>query len=915
MSQREAAVAATELSPAQNPILRQLSLAALALPGLMLHNASAENHASAGNSATADNNTVSVLYERYQEGARDLAGMPSAFKPIAVETLLTHIESRLSPQLTAAIKLTQDTWSGATPVATAPVSAHSNRISSGPTLAHVVTGASPDSDHIHDPEAVDAPPDSANHSVTGASPYLYSSLKLDEYYRPLQTDLNGNVIGGLDSQLVHTLASASPEVRQQLDASVTRQSRRGDSTLSLGHSRERDFTAWFGQVASTWTINRQHTTLASGLSYATSKTHARLDHHTVPHIYEPYRLTYAAPGNSGTDYSSAYSRLFVDAQGAGVQGEREDWGLNLGITQVLNKTALLGVKLGLTHSLGYQSNPYKVVSVAFVDPAKSAGPAGAPYAFDAELVAVMEQRPDLRKQGNLSLTYVQYLGATDGALHSRYRYFRDSWGIDAHTLELEWVQPLRQTWTVSPHIRYYAQDAARFYHPYLVTTQSLFGPDGQPFDHNQLPAHYSSDARLSAFGTVSTGLSLRRQLAKQLNLEFSYAYIQRAAHLAFHDAGSADVGDYADFTASQFSLGLTATLPGEQSHWGLEHPRNATHEQPHAHHTSSAAPAGLQVTHLLDKTGDWMLGYRMMVMQQGGDITHNGQALDDYTLINKACYGKPCYLRPTHMTMRMHMLDIMYAPTDWLTLMLMPQFVDMTMSMRLLADSPRTGGMDAIGMAITHAQHGHRTSGLGDTELHGLLRLYRQGPARLVMGLGLSAPSAQVDRAAAPMMGMDLGHSEYGMQLGSGTWDFKPSLTLSLDQAAWDWGLQLQGVSRLQAKNSLGYALGDQLQSSLWGSYAARPDLFVSWRAVYTRQHRLSGQYSGAHVAIGPGDYPGNSGGVFRDIGFGLSKRWHKGPAAGSQLGIEWLQPVSDHPNGYQLERQGTLAFTGSLHF
>jgi hypothetical protein len=29
-------------------------------------------------------------------------------------------------------------------------------------------------------------------------------------------------------------------------------------------------------------------------------------------------------------------------------------------------------------------------------------------------------------------------------------------------------------------------------------------------------------------------------------------------------------------------------------------------------------------------------------------------------------------MKPTDMTMNMYMLDIMYAPTDWLTLMVMP---------------------------------------------------------------------------------------------------------------------------------------------------------------------------------------------------------------------------------------------------
>ena len=120
-----------------------------------------------------------------------------------------------------------------------------------------------------------------------------------------------------------------------------------------------------------------------------------------------------------------------------------------------------------------------------------------------------------------------------------------------------------------------------------------------------------------------------------------------------------------------------------------------------------------------------MLSYRQHHQQLSGDIRQGGAAQSDYALVNQACQGKPCYVRPKDMHMAMHMLDIMYAPTDWLSLMLMPQFMDMTMDMRLLADAPRSGGMDAIGMAITHAQHRHTSSGLGDTQVQGYLNSLR----------------------------------------------------------------------------------------------------------------------------------------------------------------------------------------------
>src|SRR5690606_5092342 len=66
------------------------------------------------------------------------------------------------------------------------------------------------------------------------------------------------------------------------------------------------------------------------------------------------------------------------------------------------------------------------------------------------------------------------------------------------------------------------------------------------------------------------------------------------------------------------------------------------------------------------------------------------------------------------MTMDMLMLDIMYAPTDWLTLMVMPMYMHMEM------DMVATGGghgHSMEGMADDmQAGHEHSVSGLGDTQ-------------------------------------------------------------------------------------------------------------------------------------------------------------------------------------------------------
>jgi hypothetical protein len=50
-------------------------------------------------------------------------------------------------------------------------------------------------------------------------------------------------------------------------------------------------------------------------------------------------------------------------------------------------------------------------------------------------------------------------------------------------------------------------------------------------------------------------------------------------------------------------------------------------------------------------------------------------------------------------------------------------------------------------------------------------------------------------------------------------------------------------------------------------------------------------------------------------VGLGLNLSVPSGDFAGHNLSVEWLQPVSDDVNGYQLARTGTLAVTWNYAF
>ena len=295
-----------------------------------------------------------------------------------------------------------------------------------------------------------------------------------------------------------------------------------------------------------------------------------------------------------------------------------------------------------------------------------------------------------------------------------------------------------------------------------------------------------------------------------------------------------------------------------------------------------------------------MIGYRYLYGLEEGSMLHGDRAIPDENLIRQACNGLPCRYRPGSMAMQMHMLDIMYAPTDWLSLMLMPQFMDMDMNLEQLAGAPP----DDSGSHVHNGPRHHATGGVGDTGLYALVKLLDTPRHHWQAGLGFSAPTGRVDSKVHGESQL----THYGMQLGSGTWDFRPSLTYTGQEDRWFWGAQVTGIQRMENRNASGYRLGHVLQSSTWGGYRLLDSVSATVRGVHTLQNALNGHYLGPHEQSGPMDFPDNYGGQYWDIGLGLNVS-----LAGHSLGVEWLQPVEDAVNGYQMERTGSLYATWNL--
>jgi len=165
----------------------------------------------------------------------------------------------------------------------------------------------------------------------------------------------------------------------------------------------------------------------------------------------------------------------------------------LGATQVMSRQWLMQFNLGLGRGSGYHNDPYKILSV--VD-GTSGLLAGDRY--------VSEQRP--RTRTRTSLYWQNKVHLTRDVLDVSYRYYQDSWGVRAHTLDTRYRFELlgaASGWYVEPRWRLYRQGAADFWRGWLVE-----GGEWSSTTHRATLDAASADPRLGAFKANTLGVKV-----------------------------------------------------------------------------------------------------------------------------------------------------------------------------------------------------------------------------------------------------------------------------------------------------------------------------------------------------------------------------------------------------------------------
>lgn len=852
--------------PGSPRFAQALTAAALALPGLA-------GLVGASPAVAADQQFSLQNAQLREQGP---AGPEGPAPVLSVDALSLQGRTRLANDDELSLRATQDTWSGATPVATAPLSARTNRPVWAGSAGSLVT--------------------------VGASPMLTSRVVVDRSLRPLATDANGRLTGGLDTQ-VHTYSEASPETRRQLDLGLRRRVGAAQWQWGLGLSDERDHESHTLRGSHSWQDADAQTTYTAGLQLTRQHIRATLDHDATPYLN-----------------TTAWREQLRAVNGQLVfEGQREELGANLGLVRILDTASWLQADLGVLSQRGDLSNPYKAVSTLFVDPAALASGS---VTASANLQALMEKRPSSRQQWQLGLKWVHHHAPTDAALRLAWRHARDSWGVRSHALEGEWAQPLAGGWLVTPRLRYYTQTAAYFYTPWLATAQAYrsvsVGPNGQvvltPFNPALLPAHYSSDARLGGYGSLTLGVSVARDLAPGVVAHAGVDWTRQSGRLK---AGGAGLGAFADWRWMSAHVGLTVQLDT----LGAERAQRRAVPQAHAEHGGEAAqahhhapgwggnlpPPGVQGGHWL-APGQWHLGHSVQLWRQGGALQRGGQPLSDAQVLTQACGPLRCQTRPDSMHMRMQMLHLMVGVNDDLNLMVMPHYMDMAMH------STRVAGATADLGSPVHVGR-HESGGWGDTQVWVLSAPHQGQNWQAQWSAGLSLPTGASGVRMRRTHQTDPAYLHYDMQLGSGTWDALVGTHWQRGQGPWQWGGQVLGTVRLQKTNAHGYALGPRWQGDLWLARTLAPGWQLSgrWQRVY--QGAVRGALGGQATGTSPGDWAHNQGGRSDDLVLALRFSPLAGPWAGSGWHLAWSAPVGSQLRGVQLQRRPGLSVGGVFHF
>ncbi|VAW87089.1 FIG01057804: hypothetical protein [hydrothermal vent metagenome] len=243
------------------------------------------------------------------------------------------------------------------------------------------------------------------------------------------------------------------------------------------YSSENDFISYGAAGTISWDLNQRNTTITSGLGV--------LNESVEPASGTPLGLG-VSNCNDTAPVLPTWANCNITSPRFG-NGKKRMFDGMIGVTQIVNQRTITQLNYSLGLSLGYLTDPYKLISV--VD-----------NTIDGEEVMILyENRPDRRTKHSLYWKTVSQLSEKK-VVDFSYRYFWDDWGITSHTFDYKYRYDYEPKSYLQPHIRYNLQSSADFFQRAIDSSVA------------SLPQYASADYRLGKLSTYTVGLKYGHEL-------------------------------------------------------------------------------------------------------------------------------------------------------------------------------------------------------------------------------------------------------------------------------------------------------------------------------------------------------------------------------------------------------------------
>ncbi|MBF0275388.1 MAG: DUF3570 domain-containing protein [Nitrospinae bacterium] len=268
---------------------------------------------------------------------------------------------------------------------------------------------------------------------------------------------------------------------------------RDELALGVNLSSETDFLSYGGSANYLKNFNQANTNVSIGASYIKNEVTPNFLANTV-------------------DTAPIVPNLFMDTPTKSFETFNV-FNVQGGVTQLLTKNSFVNVSVFYSRESGYLQNPYLRVVREY----NVAGNRTDKYIFE-------ENRPRERNAYGFTANYVQELISQYDA-HLGYRFYRDNWKIQSHTIDVKLYAEVIDNFTLIPSFRYYSQTKAYFYgnlfHEKFATRYST----------GQEQEFASSDFRVGAYDAREYGLGLEYKFNNSLKVNVNSSIYQQTTGL------------------------------------------------------------------------------------------------------------------------------------------------------------------------------------------------------------------------------------------------------------------------------------------------------------------------------------------------------------------------------------------------